>query len=71
MPTRSSRPTSRQWIAKRPADLGLAAELTVEDIELHPLAAFCSAARPLAIFCFVQAHHGVPMLAPDGIVRWR
>jgi hypothetical protein len=56
------------WIVGHPADLGLSAGLSVNDVELHALGDFRSSAGPLTIYRFAQTYHGVPVLAPDGIV---
>jgi hypothetical protein len=56
------------WIVEHPADLGLSAGLSVDDLELHRLGDFRSSAGPLTIYRFAQTYHGVPVLAPDGIV---
>lgn len=61
------------WIAQHPAELGLSAGLSVDDVELHRLPHFRSSAGPLTLFRFVQTYHGLPVLAPDGIdgTDWR
>jgi hypothetical protein len=56
------------WIAEHPADLGLPTGFSVGDVELHRLGDFRSSAGPLTIFRFTQTYHGMPVLAPDGIV---
>jgi hypothetical protein len=56
------------WIIEHPADLGLSAGLSTNDLELHRLADFRSSAGPLTLYRFAQTYHGVPVLAPDGIV---
>jgi hypothetical protein len=56
------------WIVEHPSDLGLSAGLSADDIELHPLGDFRSSAGRLTIFRFMQTYHGVPVLAPDGMV---
>lgn len=56
------------WIALHPAELGLSTGLSIEDIELHRLHDFRSSAGPLTILRFAQTYHGLPVLAPDGIV---
>ncbi len=57
-----------EWILEHPADLGLAPGLTLDDLELSPIAGHGSSAGPLTLFRFAQTYHGMPVLAPDGIV---
>ncbi|MCX4246747.1 hypothetical protein [Paraliomyxa miuraensis] len=56
------------WIVEHPADLGLEAGLTADDLELHRMNDFRSSAGALTIFRFGQTYRGIPVLAPDGIV---
>ena len=55
------------WLVEHPEDVGLAAGSSTDHIELHPLGTR-STAGPLTIFRFAQTYHGLPVLAPDGIV---
>ena len=57
-----------EWIVEHPAELGLAEGLSAEDVELHPLPGARSSMGPLTIHRFAQTYHGVPVLAPDGVV---
>ncbi|MCX4243066.1 hypothetical protein, partial [Paraliomyxa miuraensis] len=56
------------WIVEHPADLGLSAGLTADDLELHRMSDFRSSAGALTIVRFSQTYRGIPVLAPDGIV---
>jgi hypothetical protein len=56
------------WIVEHAADIGLDAGLSVDDVELTRLENFRSSAGPLTLFRFAQTYHGLPVLAPDGIV---
>jgi hypothetical protein len=56
------------WIAEHPAELGLSAGLSIDDIGLSRMPNFRSSAGPLTIFRFAQTYRGLPVLAPDGIV---
>ncbi|MCX4239442.1 hypothetical protein [Paraliomyxa miuraensis] len=56
------------WIVEHPADLGLEAGLTADDLDLHRMNDFRSSAGALTIFRFGQTYRGIPVLAPDGIV---
>lgn len=56
------------WIVTHEAELGLAAGLEPEHVELHRAPGFRSTAGALAIFRFVQTYRGLPILGPDGVV---
>ena len=56
------------WIHDHPADLGLAAGISPDDLDLQPLPHARSTAGPFTLHRFAQRIHGVPVLAPDGIV---
>ncbi|MCX4241231.1 hypothetical protein [Paraliomyxa miuraensis] len=58
-----------QFVVEHPEDLGLAAGVSPEDLDLVPAPAFRAPAGKLEVLRFEQKYRGIPVYGPDGTVR--